>query len=170
MIGKSMMLLMTHQFGFLLLDHMLEVNIDLDTMELVVGLAFTLEFTRLLHLESPGVSVQLDLVDLVSGGDLSHVATILGAGSILDDTRAVVSKAGRLGFWHNSVSPLESLLSLGGSAVSLEPLLFEFVKDGLRAHRVDLSLFLSIFEFGLLSGPLYFIGVSRNLLKWWHVA
>ena len=52
-------------------DHGLEVDVDLDAIELVVGLSFAFQLPGLLHSESSGVAVYFNLINLVGSSDLS---------------------------------------------------------------------------------------------------
>lgn len=146
--------LVAYQFESLFLDHVLEVNIDFDALQLIVGLSFTLEFACFFHLEPPSVAVQLDLVDLISGRDLTLVTSILSPVGSLDHRGTVVAEASRLDLGHDSVLLFQAFLPLSSRAVSRQPLFFELVEDSLWSHAVDLSFFLGVLEFSLLPDAL----------------
>lgn len=99
-------------------DHGLKINIYLDTLELIIGFSLTLKFTGFFHSETSSIPVDFNLINLVSGGDLSgwdhirlqttHLNT--GTGDSWVDPRF------RLG--NDTKLLLEAILSLLGSTVS----------------------------------------------------
>lgn len=48
-----------------MLDHGLEVDVNFDALELVVSLALALQLANLLHLKSPCISINFDLINFV---------------------------------------------------------------------------------------------------------
>ena len=76
-ISKAMRLLL-RKLLLLLLDHRLEVHIDLDALQLIIGFPLALELPNLLHFHPSGIPINLDLVDLVSDCDFAggHVAAL----------------------------------------------------------------------------------------------
>lgn len=62
----------------LFLDHRLEVDINFDALQLIIGFPFTLQLPYLLHFHPSSISIDLDLVYLVRNRDFAgrHVATL----------------------------------------------------------------------------------------------
>ena len=82
-ISKAMRLLLIESLLFFL-DHGLEVDIDLDALQLVIGFPFALELPYLFHFHPSGIPVYLYLVDFIgdshfTGRDMSALDCHQGA-------------------------------------------------------------------------------------------
>jgi hypothetical protein len=141
-VGEDVRLWLMELQAFLL-DHSLEVHIDFDALNLVVGLALRFELPRFLHSEPPRITVQLDLVDFVGRRDLAGGADRMTAWK-LDHAVGITAHAGRLGLRLDAVILLQSVSALGSGAVSGQALVLELVEDGLCAHLIDLGLLLGV--------------------------
>lgn len=64
LVSKSMLPL-ARQLLLFMLHHCLEVDVNLDSLQLIVRFPLALQLTNLLHFEPACVSVDFDLVDLV---------------------------------------------------------------------------------------------------------
>lgn len=53
------------------LNHGLEINIHLDTLQFIISFSLTLQFTGFLHSETSSIPVNFNLINFIGGGDLS---------------------------------------------------------------------------------------------------
>lgn len=162
LIGESV-LLTCSKLGALSLDHVLEVHVDLNTLQLVVSFALRFEPSGLFHLHSARVTVVLDLIDFVRGRDSSLQRGHLLSRAQLDHTVGNASSESAvrlLGLWLDTILLFEPILSFSGCAVSGQTLVLKLIEHGLGRHGVDLSLLLLVLEFSLLHYALY-TGVKR---------
>ena len=129
-------------FGF---NHMLEVDVNLDTLELVVGFSFAFKFSGLFHSHPSSISILLYLIDSVrcsnsplhvTGLDLNHTPCIVSCGYATNL---------RFRFRHNTILLFQSIFSLLRSSVCWQTFIFKLIENCLSWHRVNLSLFSDVF-------------------------
>lgn len=70
LVSKRVRLLSCQLFLFIL-NHGLEIDVDLDPLQLIVGLALALKLADLFHLQTAGISVDFDLIDFISSCHLA---------------------------------------------------------------------------------------------------
>ena len=143
---RKRVLLLPRQPLLLVLDHGLEVDIDLDSLQLVVRLALALELTNLLHLQPSRVSVDFDLVDLVRGRHFPRleVASLRCRYSCtwhVDVGDCTLGDTG-LGLGLYAKLLLEPIFPLLRGAVRWQALIFEFVQHSFWCHVINLVLLL----------------------------
>jgi hypothetical protein len=149
LVGEGVQLLPWESF-LLVLDHGLEVDVNLDALELVVGLSFTLELADLLHLKPTCISIYFYLIDFISSRHFSLQVPSLGChqrsvGHVQVGHRALRNARLRLRLYAELL--LEAILPLLRRAVSGQALVFELVQHGLGRHLIDLVLFLQVLKF-----------------------
>jgi hypothetical protein len=139
----------------LLFDHGLEVHVDLNSLKLIIGLSFGSELTRLFHFHSSLITFELNLVNFVCCSDLT--LQLLVALKLLSPSTQVYHRIDILSwefrFFSLGLDPVllfEPIFTFGCSTISRQSFLFKLIHDLFCCHRVNLSLFLHVFELSLL--------------------
>lgn len=116
----QLVLFSSSDFGHFLFHHELELNIDFDAVQLVVGFSDALHLSNFVCFESSGFSVELDLINLVSCAGLLafHYAV-----------RGLETHVRCFCLGCDSILLLESVSPLLRSAIGWQTFLFEFVED-----------------------------------------
>ena len=128
---------------------MLEVNVDLDTLKLIIGLALRLESSGLLHLHSARVSVYFYLIDLIcyrhfSGRDMTSLGSHQSSVGHVDATDGTLRYA-RFRLWLNAKLLLEPIFPLLSCSIRWTTFIFQLIEDSFRSPMINLMLLLQIF-------------------------
>ena len=70
LVSKNMLSMFGDLFP-LGLNHGLEIDIYLDTLQFIISFSLTLQFTRFLHSETSSIPINFNLINFICGRDLS---------------------------------------------------------------------------------------------------
>jgi len=145
LVSKYMLLACWQSFS-LFFDHSLKINIYFNALQLIVCLSLTLKLAYFFHAHSPCISIEFDLIDLVS----SRYSPLLRWLSLICNSRSSKLLGHLSNIRSDTILLFESILSLLGRAVSRQPFIFEFIEHLFWTHGINLRLLLIILHFGLL--------------------
>lgn len=129
-----------------MLNHGLEVDINFDSLKLVIRFSLTLQLPNLFHLESSGISVNFDLIDLIC---CRHFSWLQVASLSSDKGRIRHVQVGHCALRNSGFSLgldakllLESIFPFLRCSVRGQALVLELIQHCFRCHLIDLMLLL----------------------------
>ena len=134
-----------------MLDHCLKVDVNLDTLQLVVRLTLTLQLTNLLHLKSSCISIDFDLIDFIccshfSGLQVATLSSHKGCIRHVQVGHSALRNTG-LSLGLDAELLLESIFPFLRRSVGGQALVFQLIQHSFWCHLINLMLLLKIFEF-----------------------